>query len=287
MSKKLTSSTLVDGFGYLEAPRWWRGRLWVSDLQKQTVSAVSSDGSVEQVAEFASTPIGLGFTGETIRVVSSDTKELLSLNGGEVTERIALGDLAVIAANDMAVDAEGRAYISHFGYDLFGGEDPNPTGLILVRPDNSVELVGENLTFPNGVAVSASGKHLVVAESFAQRITKFDIDEDGRLSNRRVLIQFASEQEMVDGICLDAEDAVWVGLPLFGEFRRVDADGNVTHVVRPEVDSFTVACALGGEDLRTLYMVVADTDLEQLANNWGGRARIESVQVDVQGIPLA
>lgn len=284
---RLTSETVATGFGYLEAPRWHGGRLWLSDLQRRRVVALSTAGEVEIMLESASTPIGLGFTGGRLRVVSSDTRELLTVADGQVVDRIGLDQVAVVAANDMAVDATGRCYVSHFGYDLFAGAAPVTTGLIVVDPDGTVEITGADLVFPNGVAVSADGRHLVVAESFGQRISTFDIDERGRLVNRRVLVQFDSEREMVDGLCLDSEGAIWVGLPLAGEFRRVDADGRVTDVVRPEVDAFTVACALGGEDLRTLYMAVADTTLEKLADNWGGVARVEAVRVEVPGFALS
>lgn len=286
MVEHLTSTTLVDGFGYLEAPRWRDGRLWISDVQRSTVYTIGPDGSRDVAGELTSTPIGLGFVDGTLRVVSSDTKELLTVADGAVTDRVSLGDVAVVAANDMAIDGTGRAYISHFGYDLFGGDEPRPTGLVLVRPDGSVASVGGDLVFPNGVAISADGTRLVVAESFAQRISCFDIEPDGRLTNHSVLVRFDTAEEMVDGICLDAEGGVWVGLPFAGEFRRVDAGGRVTHVVRPERDSFTVACALGGEDLRTLYMAVADTTLEKLADNWGGEARVETVRVEVPGVAL-
>lgn len=280
----LTSSTLISGFGYLEAPRWRDGKLWVSDLQSRCVHTITLDARAEKVFESPETPIGLGFSNGSLRVVASDTRKLLTVVDGAVEDRVDLRDLAVVAANDMAIAPGGQAYVSHFGYDLFGGDAPEPTGLIMVAPDGTARLTGGGLIFPNGVAVDASGTTLVVAESFAYRLTAFDIAPDGELTNGRTFVQFESEQEMVDGICIDREGAVWVGMPFLSEFRRVVEGGAVTHVVRPERESFTVACALGGDDLRTLFMTVADTTLELLADNWGGEARVETVRVDTPGI---
>jgi sugar lactone lactonase YvrE len=281
---KLT--TLASGFGYVEGIRWHDGAVWFSDLTHNKVRRVSLDGTATEVADVPGTPIGLGWRPDgTLLVVSSAGNQLFQVAADGAVSEYARLDVAVHASNDMWVDAAGRCYISHFGYDLFGGGTPATTGLILVQPDGSVELTGSDLMFPNGIAVTADGGTLVVAESFAFRLSAFDIGDDGRLSNKRLFAQFGNpETDLADGICIDAEDGVWVGCPVAGEYRRVVDGGEVTDVVRTDpAASFGPACALGGPDMRTLFLATTRTSLADLAEGWAGDGRIDMTEVAVPG----
>jgi sugar lactone lactonase YvrE len=280
-------STLASGFGYVEGARWHDGAVWFSDLGQKKVWRVGLDGTATVAATVPTTPIGLGWLPDgRLLVVSSDDNRLLAVRPDGTTEPYATLGLAVHASNDLAVDASGRCYVSHFGYDLFGGGSPTTTGLLLVQPDGSVELTGSDLMFPNGIVITRDGSTLVVAESFAFRLSAFDIGADGRLSNKRVFAQFDNpDTDLVDGLAIDAEDGVWVGCPIAGEYRRVVDGGQVTDVVRTDpAAAFGPACALGGSSMRTLFLATTDTTLPALADGWAGEGRIDMVEVDVPGV---
>ena len=283
---------MVDGLGYLEAARWYRGALWFSDIKHRTIHRMDASGALEAVATVPTRPSGLGFEPDgSVLVISLEDSRLLRVVGDGLEE---VADLAPVSyhPNDMAVDREGRAYISQFGYDLFGGGPPAPTGLIVRHPDGRIEPAGEGLTFPNGVALSQDGRTLVTAESFSSprtRLTAFDVRSDGSLGGQRVFAEFgAPDVDVIDGICMDAEGAVWVGCPFAGEFRRVLDGGEVTDTIAvpPAGGNYCVDCVLGGDDLRTLFLLVADTDVQRLGDDWDSTARVEAVRVDVPGVTL-
>lgn len=153
----------------------------------------------------------------------------------------------------MWVDGQGRAYITQIGYDLFGGGEPQGRPMVVVSPSGEVSVAGEGLVCPNGVGLSPDGKTLYVAETFTFRLTAFDVDEQGQLTNQRVLKQSETlEQDAVDGLCVDSAGAIWVTTPFSSQVRRVLPDGTVTDVVQAHTPGhFVVSCALGGDDLRT------------------------------------
>jgi len=155
-------------------------------------------------------------------------------------------------ANDMVVDAAGRAYIGNFGFDFAGGEEFKTTTLARVDPNGQVTIVAEDLAFPNGTVITPDGKTLVVAETFARKLTAFDIAEDGSLSGRRVWAELGPATP--DGICLDEEGAIWVASPTTGQCIRVREGGEVAGRIAIEEGRQAYACILGGEDRRTLYI---------------------------------
>lgn len=279
--------TLISGLGYLEAARWHDGTLWFSDIKNKTVNRLTETGEHTVVATIDARPSGIGFMPDgTPLVVSMENSELVLLKDRE-QETIASFDGKMI--NDMAVDSKGRAYISQFGFDLFGGEPPKPTGLLIRHPDGRIEQNGEGLIFPNGIAISPDERLLVVAESFGipkTKLTAFDINPDGSLSNQRIFAEFgSSDTDVPDGICMDSEGAVWVSFTRRGEYRRVFEGGKVADVISipPEGGNYCVDCVLGGEDMRSLFMLIADTNTERLGNNWDSSARIEITKVSVPG----
>ena len=273
--------TLLDDLGFPEGPRWHTdsagGRLWFSDFQDQRVRAVTAQGEVETVLQLDDAPSGLGWTPDgALLVVSMQRRALLCVAGGDPDVVAELGSHVPGPANDMVVDATGAAYVGNFGFDLLGGAAPVPTSLLRVTPDGDVQVVADDLHFPNGMVLADDGRTLVVAETYGGRLTAFDVASDGSLSGRRV---FAAMPEGVfpDGICLDAEGQVWVATARTPEVLRVREGGEVTARVQVASGSSSFACALGGADGRTLLVCTARS-FKPGAQRTG---RIEVAEVDV------
>ena len=209
-------------------------------------------------------------------------RQLLRLERDELAPHADLSKLARSTVNDMVVDGLGRAYVGNFGYDLHGDGQREPAELVLVHAGwKDVASSREDLEFPNGTVITPDGKTLIVGESFGAKLTAFDVEGDGSLVRRRV---WAAIENMVpDGICLDAEGAIWVASPLSREVLRVREGGAVTDRFKPSLRPY--ACMLGGPDRRTLFVVTAETHdpTEALAKRSG---RIETVEVEVAGAGL-
>nr|WP_269821848.1 SMP-30/gluconolactonase/LRE family protein [Nocardia asteroides] len=282
------------GLGYLEGARWHRGALWFSDMTRCKISRLFPGEPPEDVADVPGRPSGLGFGPDGApMVVSIDDGRLLRVGSSGLEE---LADLAPVAfhPNDMAVDREGRAYIGPQGYVF--GTDPIGVGLIIRHPDGRIETGGEDLIFPNGIAISGDGRTLVVAESFRAprtRLTAFTVTDDGALTDQRVFAEFGSpDVEAIDGIGIDSAGAVWAAFPWIGEFRRVLDGGEVTDVIRidpdtatyPDGGTFAVDAVLGGPEMKTLYLLISDTSPERLGNGMDATGRIEAIEVEVAGI---
>ena len=272
------TTTLADGLGFPEGPRWHDGRLWFSDFHDRRVRTLTPDGDLSTVLDLDDSPSGLGWTPEgTLLVVSMQRRLLLEVAGGDPTTRADLTAHTRFRANDMVVDAAGRAYVSSFGFDLVRGAAVEPTVLVRADPDGSVTVVAEDVVFPNGMVLSPDGRTLVVAETYGARLTAFDVADDGSLSRRRV---FAETPGIApDGICLDADGDVWVATARTPEVVRVREGGAITGRVAVGSASLSYACALGGDDGRTLFVCTAPSWAEG-----GPRAgRIEVAPVDVPG----
>ncbi|MCE2392160.1 MAG: SMP-30/gluconolactonase/LRE family protein [Proteobacteria bacterium] len=277
-----STTTLVDGLAFAEGPRWHDGRLFFSDMHRDRVMAVDADGRLEEIAHVEGQPSGLGWLPDgRLLVVSMTDRRLLRLDPGGLSEAADLSGLAAHPCNDMVVDAQGRAYVGHFGYDMFGGGSPAPASLILVQPDGEVGVAADELQFPNGVVITPDGGTLIVGESMGARLTAFDVAADGSLSNRRVWA--ALEGAVPDGICLDAEGAVWVASPMSSEVLRVAEGGEV--LARVPTDQLAIACMLGGDDRRTLF-ILTTTSVEREECQAQRPARIETVTVEVPGAGL-
>jgi len=275
--------TLVDGLRFPEGPRWHEDRLWFSDMHAGEVFAVDMQGRTERIVEVAAEPSGLGWTPDgRLLVVSMQDRRLLRLDPDGLTEVADLTPHAPYYCNDMVVDAEGRAYVGNFGFDLHGGAKPVATNLILVRPDGQVEVVASDVRFPNGTVITPDGRTLIVGESFGGCLTAFDIADDGRLENRRLWAQL--EGAVPDGICLDEEGAIWVASPVGeGGVLRVREGGEVTDRVAVEHEAF--ACMLGGPDGRTLFICTAPDSDPAKTGDRGGRIETVEVEVPRAGLP--
>ncbi len=270
----------LTGLAFPESPRWRDGALWFSDFYTHKVQRVDMTGHRSTVVTVSGQPSGLGWLPDgRLMLVSMTDRKLMRLDGTQLTQVADLSELAPFHCNDMVVDAEGRAYIGNFGFDFAARQTPRATGLILVHPDGQSRVVANDLLFPNGAAITPDRRTLIIAESFGSRLTAFDIADDGSLSQRRVWATLVDAAP--DGICLDAEGAIWLASPTSREVLRVIEGGKITH--RVATDKQAVACMLGGPQRRTLFvlttkvMTAAQESLRLLAG------AIYTLEVEVPG----
>jgi len=270
---------LVSGLSFPEGPRWHAGRLWFSDFYTHRVQSVDDSGALSTHAQVPQRPSGLGFLPDgTLLVVSMLDRRVLAVKDGAMRVHADLSPYAGGPCNDMVVDEAGRAYVGNFGYEKWEGASLKTTRLLRVDPDGRVAPVGTELTFPNGAVITPDGKRLIVGETFGHRLSSFDIQPDGSLTHHRVFADI--EGCNPDGIALDAEGAVWVADPEGRRMLRVREGGAVAQRI-DLAPRGAYACALGGPDRRTLFILTNTSSGPQMADKRDGR--IETVRVDVPG----
>jgi sugar lactone lactonase YvrE len=276
-----TIEVLLSGLTFPEAPRWHGGKLWFSDFYTHRVMALAGRDRAETIIEVKARPSGLGWRRNgTLLIVSMLDRRLLAFDGKALSVVAELAPFATGPCNDMVVDAADRAYIGNFGFDRHAGEAPRSASLICVDPDGSVHRVADDLMFPNGMVISPNGRVLVVAETYSHRLTAFDIGSDGSLVNRRL---FATLPDCFpDGICLDADGAIWVADAHSNRVIRVLDGGRIVSTIATERTVF--ACMLGGADRRQLFLCTRTGSGPAMAEKRDGR--IEVVPVDVPGAGL-
>src|SRR5947207_1764863 len=254
--------TVLTGIGFGEQPRWHDGRLWFSDWGTQEVVAVDLDGDAQVMYRGSSFPLCVDWLPDgRLLVVDASTGRLLveEADGSfEIYADLRQGSDPP-AGNELVVDGRGNAYVNGGGFDLMAGDPFAPGIVALVTPDGSARQVADGLAFPNGMLVTSDNATLIVAESYAKRLSAFDIAADGSLSRRRVWADLGDG--VPDGICLDAEGAVWYADVPNKRCVRVREGGEVLQ--RIELDRGCFACALGGTDRSTLFMI---------ATEWNGPA---------------
>jgi sugar lactone lactonase YvrE len=251
--------TLMTGLAMGESPRWHDGRLWFSDWGAEKIIAVDLDGRSEVIAEQVATiPFSIDWTLDgRLLVVSGDDGHLLRREpDGSLVTHADLTGLSTYPWNEIVVDGRGNTYVNSIGFDFPAGEFA-PGIVALVAPDGSARQVADGVAFPNGMVVTPDNSTLILAESYASRLTAFDIGDDGSLSNRRVWADLGDGAP--DGICLDADGAVWYGDVPNKRCVRVREGGDVLQTIN--LDRGCFACMLGGADKRTLFLV---------ANRWDG-----------------
>lgn len=276
---KYKLESLADGFIFLEGPRWHDGRLWLSDMRGETVYTLTEAGKRTKVASFPKHPSGINFLpdGRVVIVSMQDRKLVEVAADGKQKEYADLSTMVSYDINDTVCDANGNIYVGNFGYDLLAGEAPKTAELIMVSMSGQKKVVASGLEFPNGAVITPDGGTLIIAETFGHKLTAFDRAADGTLSNRRVWA--ALGERTPDGICLDAEGAVWVSSFVTGEFVRVLPDGSIGDVITTP-GKRAVACNLGGADGRTLFGLTFAGELADLGSG-KALAAVEVCRVEV------
>jgi sugar lactone lactonase YvrE len=254
----LETHVLMTGIGLGESPRWHDGRLWFADWVAQELIALDLEGSSEVITNVRSLPFSIDWLPDGTMLIASGREVLRGEPDGSLSTHVDLSDLSEYGWNEVVVDGRGNTYVNNICFDFMGGGDFAPGIIALVTPDGAVRQVADGLAFPNGMAVTPDNSTLIIAESFACRLTAFDITDDGSLSNRRV---WAELGQGGDGICIDAEGAVWT--PAMQACLRVREGGQVLQ--RIELDRFCFASMLGGAEGDTLFIMAAD---------WGGTENI-------------
>lgn len=258
---------IARGLRLPEGARWHDGAFWFSDIFSGRVHRVRPGGQLETVVEMER-PSGLGWLPDgRLLVVSMLDQRLMRLEGGRLVQH---GDMSGVAkhwCNDMVVDSRGRAYVGCTGAVPTEDMKIVPAPLVVVDPDGRARVAAPDLMFPNGVAVTGDNKRLYVAESGANRMTRFDVAGDGSLSSRTLHAQMDSPP---DGIAVDADDDLWVAEPRGSAVLHLGVDGSVKH--RLDLGGVTpLACALGGDD-GDLLMVCVVPEMHHTAdiepNSW-------------------
>jgi sugar lactone lactonase YvrE len=253
--------TLMNGVMFGESPRWHENRLWFSDWGAQEVIAVDVTGDSEVILNVASFPFSIDWLadGRMLIVSASDRRLLRREPDGSLVTHADLAGLSSFPWNEIVVDGRDNAYVNNIGFDFSPDAQAGPGSLALVTPDGSTREVADDVAFPNGMVVTADNSTLILAESYANRLTAFDIAADGSLFNRRVWADLGDG--VPDGICIDADNAVWYADVPNKRCVRVREGGEVMQSI--QLDRGCFACMLGGPENRTLFM---------LARQWSGPA---------------
>ncbi|MGH3339588.1 MAG: SMP-30/gluconolactonase/LRE family protein [Propionibacteriaceae bacterium] len=246
---------LMTGITFGESPRWHDDRLWFSDWGTQEVIAVDREGRSEVIVRTPASPFSIDWLpdGRLLIISGPDGLLLRREPDGSLVTHADLSDLSDHSWNEIVVDGRGNAYVNNIGFDFAGGEFA-PGTVALLTPEGPARQVADGVAFPNGMAVTPDNSTLIVAESYASRLTAFDIAADGTLSGKRVWADLGDG--FPDGICLDAEGAVWYADVPNKRCVRVRKGGEVMQTI--ELDRGCFACMLGGIEGTTLFMVAQE-----------------------------
>ena len=273
---------LLDNLCFGEGPRFRDNTLWLSDMHAQEVLQVTTTGERQTVVELADDqPSGLGWlpNGDLL-IVSMTKRQLLRFDGSQLHLHAHLSKHASWYCNDMVVDANGRAYVGNFGFDLHNRAEPKSAELIRVDPDGTVTVEDDEVMFPNGTVITPDGKTLIVGESFGGRLTAFSIDDDGSLSNKRTWAELP-QGAVPDGICLDEAGGIWSASPTSNECIRQLEGGEVTHRIELERGAF--ACMIGNNQLYILTS--SSSDPEQCRTKRDARVEVYDAPYPAAGWP--
>ncbi|WP_199434108.1 SMP-30/gluconolactonase/LRE family protein [Qaidamihabitans albus] len=291
-----TVEKLAGGGTYFEGARWHEGRWWVSDIFESTVRTYDTGGRGEDVMRVEHHPSGLGWLPDgSLLVVSMQDRLLLRRDpDGSVSVHADLSSSCKTDLNDMVVDEKGRAFVGTIGFAIAEGEQPRTGPVFRVDPDGTVTVAAEDLWCPNGMVIGTDERTLVIGESFASRLTAFTISDDGSLTDRRVHAQvgeapapgstedmFAAAALVPDGAAADAEDHVWVADPLRQRCVRISPEGGIVDEVVSPHGQDIFACALGGEDGRTLLLCAAPDFFAAAQGGNRGEGVLLTTRVDV------
>lgn len=265
-----------------EGARWRDGHLWFSDMHTgQVFRADPGARTLEEVAVVDDQPSGLGWLPDGSLLISCMlTRTVRRLRAGEpLTVFADVSALTDSPINDLVTTEAGHTFLGGFGYDLYGGADQQPGPIFGIDGRGAVRVVDRDMTFPNGSVILPGTSTLVVAETWASRLTAFDVDAFGELSNKRVWAELPPGSTP-DGICADVEGGVWASSIATSQFIRVEAGGHVTDTITVEGRCAT-DCVLGGAGGRTLFLLTSNS--WQPADTTSRDGRVEAVTVEIPG----
>jgi sugar lactone lactonase YvrE len=273
--KGATLTPLANGFCFGEGPRWFEGLLWFSDMLGEAVHTANLHGDMTTLRLAGHAPSGLGFRPDgSLLITSTENRQVLRYDGETVATVADLSGIVPADLGDMVVDDLGHAYV---------GSQAREGGVVVrVDPDETMTVVAEDLDFPNGMVITPDRTTLIVAESIGRRLTAYTIGADGSLSNRRIFADGLDGPP--DGICLDAEGGVWTSMTLANQFDRIVEGGTVTDRIGMG-DRTAIACALGGPERRTLFMLSSTSAYPQRLVGTK-LSRLDATIVDIPGAGL-
>ena len=299
---------LTGGLYFGEGPRWHENKLWFSDFYSHKVMTLDENNSLETICEVPSQPSGLGWlpNGDLL-IVSMLDRKILRFSEGSISVHADLSKHVAHKCNDMVVGRDGTAYVGNFGMGD-AGESLNSTHLMIVKSDGTVLKGPDNLLFPNGTVITEDGKNLIIAETLGAKLTSFDIEDNGELTNRKLwartsplfsllIIKFLSSMgfdlskvdfskysknlHVPDGICLDKKNGIWIASPTTKAVVRIEKGGNITDTINTPKGAF--ACMLGGKERKTLYVIISNSsDPEEAQASPEGE--IHSIEVEIPGV---
>ena len=299
---------LIGGLYFGEGPRWHENKLWFSDFYSHKVMTLDENNSLETVCEVPSQPSGLGWlpNGDLL-IVSMLDRKILRFSEGSISVHADLSEYVAHKCNDMVVGRDGTAYVGNFGMGD-AGESLNSTHLMIVKSDGTVLKGPDNLLFPNGTVITEDGKNLIIGETLGAKLTSFDIEDNGELTNRKLwartsplfsllIIKFLSSMgfdlskvdfskysknlHVPDGICLDEKNGIWIASPTTKAVVRIEKGGNITDTINTPKGAF--ACMLGGRERKTLYVIISNSsDPEEAQASPEGE--IHSIEVEFPGV---
>ena len=280
--REFHATVMVEGLAFPEGPRWHDGWLWFTDQHDATLYRLSPQGLLQPFAATGKRPGGLGWLPDgSLLMVLMEARCIVRRIDDGWEPYVDLSALASFHCNDMVVSRAGVIFAGNFGEEPVAGRALRPAELVRVDRNANAEVVDRELVFPNGSVITDDGLNLLVAETFANRITCFDLDDQDRIVGRHLWAELGNATP--DGICLDAEGALWIASPATHEVLRVRRGGEV--LARCRTLGAPFACMLGGDDRKTLFVCTAETtDPDQAARIRSGR--IETVRVDVGGAGL-
>ncbi|EMR69983.1 putative gluconolactonase protein [Eutypa lata UCREL1] len=298
--KQLDTKPLTDGLLFGESPRYRDGLLYISDMTGRAIYTIdASSGEKKVLREVENQPNGMCFAPDGSLIWSSmfDAKLYRRDATGKDTLYADLSNVMTGYCGDMSIDISGRVYLDDTGARVLHGEQPRPGRLLIIETDGSVKVADENIIFPNALFISNDGKTLFCAETFGYGLLKWQIGPDGQLSNRQQVWSpkvISPTGEVgntahgligIDGGCMDAEDGMWLSMLGLEKFLRLDQQGNITHEIK--VHGHATACALGGQDGKTLFMVTNwfPDDEESIFSAMVAKRTKCSVSVAVVDIP--
>lgn len=268
---------VLEGLAFGDGLRWHDGRLWLCDVHAGAVLSVGDDGDAAVEAEVPGRPAGLGFLPDGRPLVTSARdRRLYRLEPGGPVLHADLSPMVPFDLHGIAVGRDGRAWVGNTGFDLAAGDEPATTTLACVEPDGSAWIAVDRLLFPNGVVLSEDDATLLVAETYGNRVSAYDVAPGGGLSNPRTWADL--RPNVPTGACRDARGALWVADPINQGVMRVEENRGATSWIplpRPPYD-----CVLGDEDGRTLF--VATSTSSDPARTLDARpGQIVALRVDV------